>query len=688
MRRLVLGIALFGTASALGAATPITPPVVEYRIDVRLDAAKKTLTGREHLLWRNPSGDQIAELRFHLYLNAFRNNRTTFMRESGGQLRGDRAGKKEEDWGFVDIRSMKTDEGTDLRSGFSFAHPDSPDPEDRTVLGVRLPEPVPPHGRIGLTIDFEAKLPKVFARTGFVRDFFLAGQWFPKIGLYEPAGMRHRQIGGWNCHQFHAHSEFYADYGSYDVTIHVPKRFIVGATGVLVGSDSKGDETAYHYRQDNVHDFAWTADPRYHVHEFRFDPARDIPPGWQEEIARELGKTPAEIALRPVAVRILMQPDHENQWKRYRDSVCVALSYYGLHYGAYPYPTLTIVDPPEDGQGAGGMEYPTFITAGTNTLLSRWPFRHVRLPEVVTIHEFGHQYWYGMVGSNEFEESWMDEGINSYSEERAVDKAYDWREIELPGRLALSDLSTDRAAYVFFDELDPIVRTAWGYYSGNSYGVNSYMKPALILRQMEADLGTPLFQRCLRAYFDAWSYRHPDTHDFFDVFEKISGRDLSVYRDGAFFGTKAFDLMVASASTRRSSEDQGIFDRGGKRVILPEKTKGKTATKQKLPRQYLSTVVVGRAGAMPHGGTIVLRFEDGATIRRELPSNARWVRYQFLYKSKLASAAVDPKLADVWDVDLLDNSRRLETDTAAVNKLTFKIDYVVARVLQILWALA
>ena len=116
------------------------------------------------------------------------------MKESGGQLRGDRAGKKKEDWGWIDVLSMKGADGKDLKPGASYVQPDGGDPSDETVLSVPLPSPVPPHGEITLDIAFKAKLPKVFARTGFVRDYYLVGQWFPKIGVYEPAGMRQRRI--------------------------------------------------------------------------------------------------------------------------------------------------------------------------------------------------------------------------------------------------------------------------------------------------------------------------------------------------------------------------------------------------------------------------------------------------------------------------------------------------------------
>jgi len=186
-RRLALLLAAAALPEALPAATPVSPPVVEYTIQATLDPKTHTVEGQERLLWRNPSGEAVGELRFQLYLNAFKNNRSIFARESGGQLRGDRAGTKPEDWGWIDVLSIRTSSGSDLKSSARFIQPDGyPFPggtpqSDQTVLSVPLPSPVPPHGEIALSISFRSKLPRIFARTGYVRDFHLVGQWFPKL---------------------------------------------------------------------------------------------------------------------------------------------------------------------------------------------------------------------------------------------------------------------------------------------------------------------------------------------------------------------------------------------------------------------------------------------------------------------------------------------------------------------------
>ncbi|HTY43395.1 MAG TPA: M1 family metallopeptidase [Thermoanaerobaculia bacterium] len=687
------------------AATPVSPPVVEYRIAVSLEPKEKMLEGTEHLVWRNPSGDAVSELRFHLYLNAFKNNRTTFMRESGGQLRGDEAGNKPGDWGWIDVTSMKIAGGADLTAAGEFIQPDGNDPSDQTVLRVPLPSPVPPHGEIALDVAFRAKLPKIFARTGFVRDYFLVGQWYPKIGVYEPAGMRHRARGGWNCHAFHANSEFYADFGNFDVTMTVPSRFVVGATGKRVAETRQGDRTAYRYRQDNVHDFAWTADPRFVVVDFPFDPARDVPPEVAAKAAKELGLTEKEIALKPVACRLLLQPNHGAARERYVRSAKQGLVFYGLWFGAYPYETLTVVDPPDDGGGSGGMEYPTFITGGeAEPVLTRWPFERVRGVEIVTIHEFGHQYWYGMAGSNEFEESWLDEGLNTDSEYRSMALFYGPRDMaQLPGGVGMTSYAFAHGVYTRLPNLDPIDSCAWCFASDSSYAANSYMKVGLFMAQLKNDLGADVFARAQRAYFQEWSFRHPDTTDFFDTFERVSGRDLSTYRKNVVDGRARLDWQVVSARSVRADADYGVFDTGGKKatyddgVLVP--SGGKSAPRreeQDRPKTYATRVLFGNTGDWPHGAKARMVFTDGTVVERTLPAEARWVRFRIAYGSRLAWAAVDPDRQNPWDWNRLNDSRVLDTGKGAARTLGVRafvkysafVAYLDALWTQILWALA
>src|SRR5579872_4968823 len=301
---------------AAAAHAALSDHIVAYRIRAQLDPALKTVTAHETLTWRNTSPLPVGELRFHLYLNAFQNEKSTFMRESGGRLRG--ASTAKDAWGYIEVQRMRIAGGADLTGGLRFVHPDDDNADDQSVAAVSLPQPVAPGASITLDIDFLSRLPKVFARTGYHNDFFMVGQWFPKIGVYEN--------GAWNCHQFHATTEFFADYGVFDVTLTVPSDYVVGATGVQqsVTEDAARHQKTVRFYQEDVHDFAWTASPHFIRTERAFGPNR-------------------------VRMILLMQPEHAWQTGRHYRALENGLKWFGQWYGAYPYQTITLVDPPYGG---------------------------------------------------------------------------------------------------------------------------------------------------------------------------------------------------------------------------------------------------------------------------------------------------------------------------------------------------
>ena len=364
---------------------PLSPRIANYNIGVRYDPVSDTLVGHDTLTWHNRSSDIIHNLEFHLYLNAFRNSRSTFMRESGGMNRSLSIDK--EGWGYTNITDIKLSTGEDLTHAYQFIHPDDDNADDKTVADLSLPRALQPGESITVMIDFSAKLPQPpHARSGAKQEYALVAQWFPKAGVYID--------NRWNCHQYHGNSEFFADFGVYNVRITVPENNIVGATGLEVTAVRNNDGTMTHwYHAEDVHDFAWTTSPEFV--EFR-------------------GKT------ENVDIRALVQPDHKSQGQRHVDAAKTAIEYFHKWYGTYPYPNLTIVDPRRGAFETAGMEYPTFITAGT---IYGLPLG-IRAVEDVIVHEFGHNYFYHLLASNEFEESWMDEGINTYAEIQIMHDAY------------------------------------------------------------------------------------------------------------------------------------------------------------------------------------------------------------------------------------------------------------------------
>jgi hypothetical protein len=661
--------------------------VADYEIRVRLDPEAKTLDGQQRVVWRNLSPEPVGELWFHLYLNAFKNSKSTFFAESGGQLRRDRM--PEDGWGWVDVRAIRRADGVDLAAGATFEHPDDENAEDRTVWRVPLPAPVPAGGEVALDVVFQAKLPRIFARTGYFRDYFLVGQWFPKLGVHEPAGRRGRSASGWNCHQFHANSEFYADFGRYRVEITLPRRFVVGATGTRSERRENADGTSTHvFEQADVIDFAWTASPRFLEVRSTFSAEKDVTPEEYAEAARILGRSLDEVRLSDVEVTVLLQPGHAPQAERHIEAAKAGLKWFGLWYGRYPYPTLTVVDPAFGAGGSGGMEYPTFITAGTSSLLNRWPLDRVLAPEGVTVHEFGHQYWQSMVATNEFEESWLDEGLNTYSTAKVMARTYGPWALQVLGlRIGVDD--TSRSLNSVDRMFDAIRTPAWGYSPGN-YGFNSYQRTDLTLQTLESLLGTEAMARVMRTYHERWRFRHPASDDFYAVVAEVTGRDARWFFDQTVERPGILDDEVASVRSERVRVPHGVFGEGESKTTVSTKEARlrEREADEAGGRPWRSMVVVRRRGEVRLPMSLELEFEGGASQTMSLqdldfeggktetaplldgrkdgrPWLGRWKRIELTGERRLVSATVDPENRVAIDVNRLNNARRVEPDGLA-----------------------
>ncbi len=635
---------------------PLSPRIVTYKISVSLDPVEKMLNGKETLTWRNTSTDRVGELQFHLYLNAFKNSQSTFMKESGGANRGLKLA--EGGWGWIDVTSMRTADGGDLTGKIEFIHPDDANAQDQSVIRVPLSKPVLPGQTIQLNVDFKAKLPRVFARTGYYQNFYMVGQWFPKIGVYEAAGQRFATKGQWNCHQFHSSTEFYADYGVYDVDMTVPKEYVVGATGLLQNVKENGDgtKTVSHHAED-VHDFAWTASPTY----------LDLNDQWRD-----------------VKIRVLMQPQRAHQAERYFESAKAALEYFDKHVGKYPYPNLTIVDPAYGATGAGGMEYPTLITAG-----SMWGLgKSVKLAEMVTVHEFGHQYWYGLVGNNEFEEAYLDEGFNQYYETRIMDETYGTRTaaVDLPG-LKAGDLEVTRVGYTDMHnpKIAPVATFGWEFKQGG-YGNLSYQKTAAFMTTFERLIGRAVMDTLMKTYFNRWRFKHPCGRDFLAVVNEIVpkyhgnrfGKDMNWFFDQVLYGSDVCDYELTSIENKELAAPQGVFERENKKVTLVSERD--TAVSGKF---YDSRVVASRLGEVKVPTSVLVHFENGQEVREPWDGQSRWVEFKYRRPEKITWAKVDPDTVLVIDINLNNNGKTVEPAVAPIWKYTVKFLFWLQNILQL-----
>ena len=616
--------------TAIGAsAAAQSPRNASYSIDVTLDHAARTLTGRQVLAWRNISPLTTSELRFHLYYNAWRNTRSTWMRERILGLNLALHDRPEADWGWIDvtrIRLLAAGDSLpiDLTADAAFVAPDDGNTDDRTVMAVRLPAPVAPGETIHVEVEWTSRVPRPFARTGAVGDYYLIAHWFPKIGVLE--------AGGWNCHQFHAVTEFYADYGIYDVRLTVPAGWVLGATGQQRRVADNGDGTAtHHYTAEDVHDFAWTTSPAFVDLADRFEHP-DLP---------------------DVDIRLLLQPEHRAQAERHFEATRRALKHYGEWFGPYPYDHLTVVDPPWR-SGTGGMEYPTFFTAGTRWLAPALTDG----PESVTVHEAGHQFFQGVVGTNEFEHEWLDEGLNTFATARALDQFFPhylegrffrgfvpWTFTDVPWSRAIDGNRLD--SYRPSARMDVPATPSYRYWPPSAFSI-SYDKTALWLHTLERHLGWPTLQRGLSAYYERWKFDHPQPQDLFDALSEAAGADLGWFFDQVHGSSAVFDYGVAQLRTRRTAE-RGFFD-----------GEFRSGSDGDGDGEIESTVVVRRYADGIFPVDVAVEFADGHVERRTWDGRAQWTAYRFAREARATSAAVDPDRVLLLDVNYTNNSRTTE----------------------------
>jgi hypothetical protein len=628
------GLSIPATVSAINSPTPMSERVVHYEIDAKYNAKTHTVDADETLTYHNLTGQAQDTFPFHLYLNAFQPT-STWMRE------GKREGTRNQDfekwdpksYGSSEIKSIEVIGQGDLTSQLQFIQPDDTNKDDRTVVQVHLPKPIPPDGYVQFKIKFHDQFPKTLERTGWDRDSIVAGQWFPKVGVW--------WHGAWNCHQFHAYTEFFADFGVYDVRVTVPQNEVVGASGIEVSDVNNSDGTktvAYH--GDDIHDFAWTASPHYKIVDDTFNGS-----------------------MGPVKVRVMLQPGHIFLADRHTRIVQQTMTRFDHWYGPYPYKTLTVVDT-EPGSQAFGMEYPTFITGGAG-----WfdPEASVSEPEGVVEHEFGHQYWYGMVATNEFEDAWMDEGINQYTEAKVMDDIYT-PSTSIFNHLWGMDVGEregDRVFMLSVADLDPMTRKGWQFFDSASYGGITYGKTAVVLLTLESVIGADTMQRAMHTYFMRYRFTHPQAEDFLKTIEEVSGKDLRWYFNQAVYGTAVLDFRVHKVSS--VPVDWYKDD-------LKEK-KGETL--------YLSNAWIQRKGDFVIPVDVEIKFDNGEKVREHWDAQDRWVRYQYQKKAKIESVEIDPDHKLLFDRNNFDNSYLVEAKTAPASKLVHYWEFISQFVTQV-----
>jgi Peptidase family M1 domain len=617
-----------------GGGAARSPRIANYKIDAKLDAQTHAVTGTETLTWTNTGQSQVDSLPFHLYMNAFKNEDSLFMRTTRGEMRGAHA--SDGAWGWIQVDSLQIG-GLEMASQLKYRHQQANSidaPDDQTVADLPLAQPVQPGQTIEINIKFTTQLPEVFARTGYKGDFNMVGQWFPKIGVRVGApGAEH-----WECQALSAYTEFFADFGVYDVALTVPNTYVVAATGVLVAAtESPGGTRTLTYHAEDVHDFVWMADPY---------------------MITKSGKATLEDGS-TVIVRVVYRPEQESFAARHLQAAIGAIEKFSADFVPYPWSIMTVVDPPLDAaSGAGGMEYPTLVTTELDSVFAR-PGMH--LPEFVTVHEVGHNWFQGMLASNEPVEAWMDEGINEWADSHVMADLYGARTSAIDSfgftadYLSLSAALTEDPAKL----PSPIATAAFAFPDASSYSEATYTGTNRALTTLERLVGTSKFMAAMKTYAKTWAFKHPTGRDLFAVLEKELGQNLDWYIGPVFEQVGGMHLAVRSSHCRPMHGARGVMGDGAPKKTVTETDAADTGAWQ-------CDVIVDNTGVIHIPIDVELEFADGSTQRVPWEDRGQlaWERISVEHSTPLVAVKIDPDNKIALDVPV-EHQYLLEGDGAA-----------------------
>ncbi len=553
---------------------------VAYSIDVTLNDSLHTLSAFESIIYKNNSPDTLSFLWFHIWPNAYKDDSTAFGKQSiknGSPSRF--INSKEKDRGFIDSLNFTVD-GLPIEWNY---HPKWID-----VVKLDLEQPLFPGQSITIDTPFFVKLPIVFSRLGHTGKHYEITQWYPKPAVYD-----HK---GWHPMPYLNQGEFYSEFGTFDVKITLPKQYRIMATGDLVNGDkeyawldslaSEGDslyllpkkdfkkkikamkkkgkkktgsktlktETkTLHFHQENVHDFAWFADKKWIVRK---------------------GKLFLADSTKEITLWSFYLPKNAELWEDGIEYLHDSGYWYSKFYGDYPYNHITAVD--GDLSAGGGMEYPNI------TVIAKMPSKDML--EMVIMHEVGHNWFYGILGSNERDHTWMDEGLNEYTNIRYWQKKY----VDRNEQFVIQDFIQNKMgvgkslSFSWFNymqyagnaksrDAQPLNLTANEYTRGN-YGQH-YAKTAVFMRFLQHYLGEEKMDEIMKDYYETWKFRHPYPEDLEDIFTKHTDRDLKWFFNGVFNQTTFVDYGIAqenekfiltNVGTFKCPVEVGYFKRDGK----------------------------------------------------------------------------------------------------------------------------
>ncbi len=517
---------------------------VNYTISVELDDEKHTLVGHEQFNYINNSPDELTEIYIHLWPNAYSSKKTALAKQIYQMDDNDLTLGDDSLKGSISQLDFKVN-GVQVKWDFEQFNSD--------ICILKLNQPLLPGDGISVTTPFFVQIPSgSISRLGHVGQSYQITQWYPKPAVYDK--------NGWHQMPYLTQGEFYSEYGSFDVSITLPENYVVGATGDLQtpseveflnalalktaeelkniqpgkknytkGSNdfpkTSSTKKTIRYTQKNVHDFAWFADKRYMVLK---------------------GEVELPHSKRMVTSWSMFTPRNKGLWSKSIEYINDATFYYSKWNGDYPYNQVTAVDGTIS--AGGGMEYPNVTVIGNSSSPMEL--------EVVIVHEVGHNWFYGQLGTNERVHGWMDEGMNTLNEIRYVQTKYPnntvLSDMVLNGRFHLNDLDHHDMADISYRAIagigeDQPIETHSARFTSANYGIIMYQKTGLLFFYLKDYLGEELFDKCMQAYYREWEFRHPQPEDMRATLEQVSGKNLSWLFDDLIKTTNHIDYKIKSA---------------------------------------------------------------------------------------------------------------------------------------------
>jgi hypothetical protein len=495
---------------------------VDYEMDINVDAQKHQFTGTQQLTYKNNSPDTLKRVFYHLYFNAFQPNsmmdvRSRTIADPDSRVRDRILHLPKDEIGYHHINSLRQDgKAVDYTV-------------DGTILEVTLNEPILPGESTVFNMQFESQVPRQIRRSGWMNKEgveFSMSQWYPKMSEYDE--------NGWHPNPYIGR-EFHGVWGSFDVKITIDSSYVMGATGYLQNPEEIGhgyvdnydrpdsEKLTWHWKADNVHDFMWGADP-----DFTHTTAQ-VPDGPTLHFFYQKDTVAVNAQERT-------QEELRNNWKKLEGYTVKAFQFMSKHFGKYPYDKFSVIQ-----GGDGGMEYPmaTLIT-GNRSLGSLVG---------VTVHEFIHNWYYGVLATNESRYPWMDEGFTTYTSALTMDHLFNGGQSENPHKRSYQSYFSIAAN----GKQEALDTHADHYHTNRAYGTASYSTGAVFLNQLRYIIGDDTFDRGMKRYFNTWKFKHPDGRDFLRVMEKESDMVLDWYYQYFIESTKHIDYGISAVLSNGGS---------------------------------------------------------------------------------------------------------------------------------------